>query len=264
MEMIRKVLATVALISAVGLSGLANAKSVPAAGKLTPIELRCEYMRNPIGVDVMHPCLFWKLQSSTRNQQQTAYQILVASSAEGLGKDKGDLWDSGKVAFDETIQIPYRGLPLKSSQQVFWKVRVWDKNGNVSPWSQAASWTMGILNEEDWQSHWIGAGMDSQTLLLRREFDVKPGLKLAIAHVCGLGHYEMTLNGNRVGDYLLSPGWTKYDKTCLYDTHDITPLLHKGRNAVGLLLGNGMYNVKGGRYTKFTGSFGPLKAICQI
>jgi alpha-L-rhamnosidase len=262
--MIRKVLETVVLIGAVGLSVLNNAGSVRAAGKLTPVELRCEYVRNPVGVDVMHPRLFWKLQSSTRDQHQTAYQILVASSAEGLGKDKGDLWDSGKEASDETIQILYRGLALKSSQQVFWKVRVWDRDGNVSPWSQAASWTMGILNEEDWQSHWIGAGTDSQTLMLRYEFDVKPGLKYAIAHVCGLGHYEMTLNERRVCNYLLSPGWTKYDKTCLYDTHDITPLLRKGRNAVGLLLGNGMYNVKGGRYTKFIGSFGPLKAICQI
>ena len=257
-------MATVALISAVGLSGLANAKSAPAAGKLTPTELRCEYVQNPVGVDVMLPCLFWKLQSSMRNQYQTAYQILVASSAEGLGKDKGDLWDSKKAAFDETIQIPYRGFPLKSSQQVFWKVRVWDKDGDVSPWSQAASWTMGILDEEDWQSHWIGAGMDSQTLLLRREFDVKAGLKRAIAYICGLGQYEMYINGNKAGEDILSPGWSKYDKTCLYDTHDITPLLRQGRNAAGLLLGNGMYNVKGGRYTKFRGSFGPLKAICQI
>ena len=266
MEMIRKVLATVALISAVGLSGLVNAKSVSAAGKLTPTELRCEYVRNPVGVDVMHPRLFWKLQSSMRNQHQTAYQILVASSAEGLGKDKGDLWDSKKVVFDETVQIPYSGFPLKSSQQVFWKVRVWDKDGDVSPWSQGASWTMGILDEEDWQSHWIGAGMDSQTLLLRREFDVKPGLKRAIAYVCGLGQYEMYINGNKAGEDILSPGWSKYDKTCLYDTHDLTSLLHEGKNAVGLILGNGMYNITGGqgRYVKFRQSFGPPKVIAQL
>ncbi len=263
-----------ALLGALGLSGLGCAVTPAAvlrqqdagaaARNLIPVELRCEYMQNPLGVDVTHPRLFWKLQSSMRDQQQIAYRILVASSADGLDKDKGDLWDSKKVASDETIQIPYRGLALKSSQQVFWKVRVWDKDGNASAWSRAASWTMGLLNEEDWHARWVGAATNNQTLLLRREFIVKPGLKRAITYVCGLGHYEMSINGSKVGNYLLSPGWTKYDKTCLYDTYDITPLLCQGRNAAGLLLGNGMYNVKGGRYTKFKGSFGPLKVICQM
>jgi hypothetical protein len=252
-----------ALLGALG-SGLGCAVRVPAAGNLVPVELRCEYTQNPLGVDITHPRLFWKLQSSMRNQQQNAYQILVASSADGLDKDRGDLWDSGKVACDDTIQIPYRGLDLKSSQKVFWKVRVWDKSDNVSPWSRVASWMMGLLNEEDWLARWIGAGTDSQTLLLRREFDVKPDLKCATAYICGLGHYEMSINGARVGDDLLSPGWTKYNKTCLYDAHDVTGLLRQSRNAVGVLLGNGMYNVKGGRYTKFKGSFGPLKVICRM
>ncbi|MGA2499515.1 MAG: family 78 glycoside hydrolase catalytic domain [Tepidisphaeraceae bacterium] len=102
------------------------------------------------------------------------------------------------------------------------------------------------------------------TMLLRGNFTVRPGLKRAIAHVCGLGQYEMTINGAKSGEDLLSPGWTKYDKTCLYDTHEITALLKEGPNAIGLLLGNGMYNVKGGRYTKFKGTFGPLKAIAQL
>ena len=104
----------------------------------------------------------------------------------------------------------------------------------------------------------------TDSLLLRREFTIKPGLTRALAFVCGLGQYEMSVNGRKAGDDVLAPGWTKYDKTCLYDTRDITTLLHPGANVVGLLLGNGMYNVHGGRYTKFTGSFGPRKAICQI
>ena len=99
---------------------------------------------------------------------------------------------------------------------------------------------------------------------VRREFAVKPGLHRALIHVCGLGQYELSLNGKKVGDDLLSPGWTKYDRTCLYDTRDIMPLLRQGRNAAGLLLGDGMYNVHGGRYTKFQGSFGPLRAIAQL
>ena len=103
-----------------------------------------------------------------------------------------------------------------------------------------------------------------ETALLRREFEIKPGLKRAILHVCGLGRYEMSLNGAKAGADLLSPGWTNYRKTCLYDTYDVTAMLRTGRNVAGIFLGNGMYNVHGGRYTKFTGSFGPLKAIALI
>jgi alpha-L-rhamnosidase len=123
---------------------------------------------------------------------------------------------------------------------------------------------MGILSEADWQAKWIASPTNYETLLLRREFAVKPGLRRALIHVCGLGQYELTLNGAKVGDDLLAPGWTKYDKTCLYDTRDITSQLHAGQNAAGLFLGNGMYNVHAGRYTKFTGTFGPLKAIAQL
>ncbi len=235
-----------------------------AEAGLIPVQLRCEYGRDPLGVDVTNPRLFWKVESTARDQRQSAYRLLVASSRQVLSDDQGDLWDSGKVDSDETTHIHYRGRTLTSSQQVFWKVRVWDKDGRVSPWSETASWTMGLLREDDWQAQWIGAATASQALLLRREFVVKPDLTRAIAHVCGLGHYEMFCNGTKVGNDLLSPGWTKYDETCLYETHDVTDLLRAGDNAIGLALGNGMYNVVGGRYVKFKGSFGPLKAVCQV
>ncbi len=234
----------------------------------TVADLRCDYAANPLGVDSANPRLFWKLESNARGQRQTAYQILVASSKQNLAQDKGDLWDSGKVDSDETIQIQYAGKELKSSQQVFWKVRAWDAGGRVSAWSKPATWTMGVLNNADWQARWIGAAdTNIPSLLLRREFTVKPGLKRALVNVCGLGQYEMTLNGEKVGDDFLSPGWTKYDKTCLYDTRDITDLLRKGKNAVGIELGNGMYNIPATRfrppgYRPY--SFGPLKTIAQI
>jgi alpha-L-rhamnosidase len=233
---------------------------------LTPADLRCEYAVNPLGVDVPAPRLFWVDESGERGQRQTAYQILVASSSAKLAKDRGDLWDSGKVASHETIQIPYAGRPLKSSQPVFWKVRAWGVDGKVSAWSKPAKWTMGLLNANYWQAKWIAAPTNCETLLLRRDFVVKPRLRRALVNVCGLGQYEMSLDGRRVGDDFLSPGWTDYRKTCLYDTRDITPLLRKGKNAIGLFLGNGMYNVERvtNRFTKFKGSFGPLKAIAQI
>jgi hypothetical protein len=259
-----------ALIGALALTVIASieigARQTPAAATADydVTDLRCEYTSDPLGVDTVAPRLFWKIESSKRGRRQAAYRILAASSEEVLARDKGDLWDSGKVTSEETIQIPYGGRPLQSSQQVYWKVRSWDQNGKASAWSRPVSWTMGLLSQADWKANWIAARTGSETLLLRREFNVKPGLKRAVAHVSGLGHYELSVNGRKAGEDLLSPGWTKYDKTCLYDTLDLTPLVREGPNAVGLFLANGMYNVKGGRYIKFKGSFGPLKAIVHL
>ena len=159
--MVRKNLITLVLVCGVSLSGCTVFKDIVPSEKLTPTELRCEYAKNPLGVDVAGPRLFWKLESDVRSQRQSAFQILVASSLKNLAQDKGDLWNSGKVESDQTIHISYKGLPLKSSQQVFWKVRLWDKDGKVSSWSRPATWTMGILSEADWKARWIGAEAES-------------------------------------------------------------------------------------------------------
>lgn len=238
---------------------------MPGGGAdLAAVDLRCEYVSNPLGVDVPDPHVSWTLRSTKPAQRQTGYRILVASSERRLSQQRGDLWDSGRVVSEDTIQVPYHGKPLGSSQQVFWKVKVWDGESNESEWSAPATWSMGLLHDADWRGRWIGSPGNSETLLLRRELTVAPGLVRAIAHVSGLGQYELSVNGRKAGDDLLAPGWTKYDKTALYDTRDVTPLLHGGRNAIGLLLGNGMYRVNGGRYAKFKGSFGPLRAIVHL
>lgn len=240
--------------------------SVVSGAGLQAVELRCEFAVDPLGVDLAQPRLFWKLTSDVRGAKQTAYEIHAASSAELLAQDQGDLWSSGKVKSEETIHIAYAGKPLKSSQQVFWKVRAWDQDRNVSAWSATATWTMGILNEADWnEAKWIGETITNPaTTLLRREFNVKPGLRRALVNICGLGQYEFSANGVKAGDDVISPGWTTYSKTCLYDTRDITSLLHEGQNAIGIELANGMYSVPGGRYVKFKGSFGPRKAIALV
>jgi alpha-L-rhamnosidase len=389
-------------------------------------DLRCELDVDPLGVDVPQPRLGWILQSAERSQLQTAYQVLAASTPELLARDKSDLWDSGKVMSDATLGVVYAGRPLSSSQQVFWKVRVWHRRGHPSPWSPVATWTMGVLDPGVWSARWItdpelfrwqrpllgyhseettdadtrkwvqldlgarqpieavrlhalrhtviealgfphrfklevsddpafresttvadygdkdypnpwavhielpaqgvtgryvrltaprlrveegraclalsqievisggrniavgaavtasdswerppwsasaltdGLGMPganpraNATLLLRREFTVRPGLRRALVNVCGLGQYELMLNGVRAGDGLLSPGWTDYEKTCLYDTLDVTALLRPGANAVGLCLAGGMYNVQEGRFVKFVSAERPLTAI---
>ena len=232
---------------------------------LTPANLRCEDAVDPLGVDAEAPRLSWIVESKTRGARQTAYEILVASTADALAKDDGDLWQNGKIGSDETLHIPYGGKPLASSQQVFWKVRTWDQDDKPSAWSSPATFTMGVLRENEWRGKWIVAPWTSESLLVRREFNVKPGLKRAIAHVCGLGHFEMSVNGKKSGSNLLAPGWSKYNRTALYETHDVTPLVHEGSNAVGLTLGDGMYNVeRRNRFSKFQGTFGPLRATAQI
>ena len=199
---------------------------------LSPSELSCEYAANPTGVDVAQPRLSWKLAGTKRGLRQTAYQIQVFSRTNLLANASPDLWDSGKVVSDETHLIRYVGKKLGSSQQVFWNVRVWDENDQASASSDFASWTMGLLKSDDstssesgatgWKTKWICAQSASDSLLMRKEFSVKPSLKRAIAHVTGLGQYEVTLNGAKVGSDLLSPGWTDYNDTILYDTRDIT------------------------------------------
>jgi hypothetical protein len=235
---------------------------------ITPENLRCEYRVEPRGVDVSLPRLSWTLASAERAQSQSAYQILVASTPAGLDANQADLWDSGKVASHESGNIPYAGKPLASHQRCYWKVRVWDKGGTPSEWSPAASWSMGIMKAEDWHAAWIAwsrTALNSGPLpMFRREFTVARKITRATAYVSGLGFFELYLNGRKVGDHVLEPGWTNYRRTSLYATYEVDDFLHPGANAIGVVLGNGMYNVAGGRYVKFTASMGRPKFILQL
>ena len=422
--------------------------------------LRCEYFSEPIGIDVIQPRLSWNIEeketgSDSRGLKQVAYQVLVASTADLLKRDKGDLWDSGKVLSDQSQQVKFLGKPLNSRMECYWKVRVWTNSGGVeltqegktSAWSHHATWTMGLLSSEDWKAQWIsaqykasgvnGGGIGyhgaeaaheddekwvqidlgknvvidrvvlhalyhgapdqmmkgfgfpkrfrieasdeesfknpilitnqttsdypnpghvavpfeakgvmsryvrvtatklwnrksganpfcfalaelevisagknaalqvsvtakdsveiagwaksfltdglrcssptavtdledslrlkpSATAQFRKEFTVNKKIKRAVAYVCGLGFYELRMNGQKIGDRVLEPGWTNYKKTSLYSAYDVKDQLVQGTNAVGIMLGNGMYNVVGGRYIKFSGTFGPPKAIIQL
>jgi hypothetical protein len=256
------------------IAGLTAAFTVPALGALIPADLRCEYLTNPLGIEGNHPRLSWKIEikegdpQSVRGVVQSAFQILAASSPEQLAKDKGDLWDSGKVLSDQSLN-EYAGKLLATRQRCHWKVKVWDGAGKVSEWSLPAQWTMGMLKAEDWQGRWITTGDRSDAKLqglplLRTAFRVEKPVRRAELAICGLGFYEARLNGEPLDGTVLEPGWTNYRKTCLYRVHDLTGRIVQGENMLGVMLGNGMYNVVGGRYTKFTGSFGPPKLMAQL
>ncbi len=235
--------------------------------------LSCEHRIDPLGVDVAQPQLSWQIESDQRGYSESAYQILVASSAEALAADHGDRWDSGKVAAKDELSALYRGKALTTGERVYWQVRVWDQAGQASPWSTLASWTDGI-KPDDWTAKWISAPEDAaqkkpvfrQLPIVRKAFSIDKPVKRAVAFVCGLGQFELRVNGKKAGDDELNPGWSNYRKTCLYVTFDLTDQLKSGPNALGVLLGNGMYNVppQKGRYQKFSGSFGMPKLIAQI
>lgn len=203
-------------------------------------DLRCEYQNNPLGIDALRPRLSWVLLSDQRGSVQSAYQIRVMD-------DQGDLWDTGQVLSDESIHVPYGGPPLRSGQRCYWQVRVWDADGRATDWSKPASWEMGLLQAGDWQADWIAPDWDDDPAqsqpapMLRRTFQLEGAVKTARIYVTSLGLYELHLNGQRVGDGLLTPGWTSYDRRLQYQTYDVTGLLHQGDNALGAILADGWY-----------------------
>ena len=216
-------------------------------GSLSPTHLRCEYLDQPLGIDTPQPRLSWQLESSDRAQKQTAWQILVASSEAALKAGQADLWDSGKVASDQTLHIPYAGKALTSGQRCWWRVRVWDQDRKAAADSEPAWWEMGLLVPGDWHGRWIARTTDINSEpapLLRRAFQLEGKIKQARVYVCGLGYYELHINGQKIGDHLLDPGYTRYDQRVLYVTYDVTHALRRGTNAIGVILGNGWYNVQ--------------------
>jgi alpha-L-rhamnosidase len=219
-------------------------------GKVAVKDLRCEYLTNPLGIDVAKPRLSWVLKSTQRGQMQIAYQILVAGSPEILKKNQGDLWDTGKVSSDQSIHIVYAGKPLVSRARCCWKARVWDKDGKPSRYSQPAWWETGLLETGDWQAKWLSAPVPQDKSIqvepspfFRNTFTLEKAVEKARGYICGLGYYELYLNGRKVGDHVLDPAFTRYDRRVLYVTYDVTDYLSPGKNAIGVVLGNGWYNM---------------------
>ncbi len=219
------------------------------ANALSAAHLTCESQLAPLGLDTLRPRLGWQCTAADHNERavrQTAYRILVATSTAKLAANQGDLWDTGKISTDRSQGIDYRGKALISGEECLWKVMLWDAEGRASAWSSPTRWTMGLLNPSDWSAKWIAApasvGKDEEAPLLRKKFHTDSPIKRATVYVSGLGFYELHLNGHKIGDHELDPGFTRYDKRVLYVTYDVTRELRAGDNSFGVTLGNGWFN----------------------
>jgi len=247
----------------------------------------CEHLICPIGITDPHPRFSWQIESKQRNCLQQSWQIVVALSESGLRGGNDLVWDSGRVISDESVLVPYAGPTLSPATTYFWKVRVWDSHGKVSRWSPTQRFTMGLPDESDWHSaQWIALEQDRHRVVpgvhglwgaekllgeqkvgdylqpqFRKSFTTGKKVRRATAFVCGLGHFDFFLNGQKVGDHFLDAGWTLYNREALYVGFDVTANLRRGENVIGVMLGNGFYNVPydRDRYFKLLTSFGAPK-----
>ncbi len=213
-------------------------RAQPPAGPAAPNTLRCEYMEEPLGVDTPEPRFAWVLGHAGRAEMQTAYQVLVATKKDLLDQGRGDQWDSGKAAGDDSTQVAYAGKPLESGRDYWWKVRYWDKEGAESDYSQPARFGTALLKPLDWKASWIGGGA-AKGNEFRKVFTIQGKVEIARIYIAALGYYELRVNGRRIGHTVLDPAWTTYPKRVLYSTYDLTSVLKDGKNVVAVMLAGG-------------------------
>jgi alpha-L-rhamnosidase len=203
----------------------------------------CENRVNPIGLDNTMPRFSWQLSSAQRNILQTAYEIVVETVISGKKKM---IYSSGKINSQQSVHVPYKGPQLESDRRYAWKVRIWDNQNRRSNWSEPAFWQTGILQQADWQAKWISAsGTEDDVMrpspLFRNVFSTSKKISSATLIITSHGLYEAFINGKRVGDDFLTPGWTSFNKRLQYQVYDVTGLLQSGNNAIGVHLGSGWY-----------------------
>ncbi|WP_423128634.1 family 78 glycoside hydrolase catalytic domain [Gaoshiqia sp. Z1-71] len=200
---------------------------------------------NPVGVSEIYPRLTWQMQASARNVTQSAFEIRVSEDLSSLLKGLDLIFHTGKIPSDQNVYVPFTGSTLQPGRKYFWQVRVWDDQDKVSKWSEPAFWVMGIMGPENWTAKWIEPGFreekERSSPIFRKEFVTNKKVKLAVAFITARGMYEAEMNGKRVGDICLAPGWTSYNKRLQYQTYDVTNLIQDGKNAIGVTLGNGWY-----------------------
>ena len=224
-----------------------------AVGALGTDKLTCERLENPLGIDTKTPAFSWTLIAAERNQSQTAYELIVSDNMNDVNAGRGNVWTSGKISSAQGQYIIYKGVALSSFTRYYWRIKVYDKKGEASSWSKTAWFETAFLDPAEWKASWIGDGSknperdedyykDDRMPLVRKEFAVSKKLVTARLYISGLGYYEAYLNGKKISDNVLDPGFTTYRKEVLYVVHDITPLVSKGQNVMGVMLGSGWWN----------------------
>jgi len=249
----------------------------------------CENKQNPLGVSLQELHFTWEITSTENNQYQTASELVIASSEEKLQKGIFDVYNPGMVKGPESVWVKCKGKPLSPAQTYFWKVRIWDKNNKASAWSTPQYFTTGLFTQKDWQNaQWIGyeelpdsmrvvpglhfpakelgnkALQRAVVPLFRKQLTIARKVKKASLFITGLGQYEVSINGSKIGDAFMAPGWTFYDKTVLYNTYDVTREVITGKNAVGVIVGNGFHYINRERYYKMVDAFGMPKLLVRL
>jgi len=244
-----------------------NSITAVAGVKTEVKELICEYHTNPMGIDIQKPRLSWQIISAEENVLQTAYEIKVTDQT-AKGKQ---IWTSGKVNSDQSVNVVYQGPALKSMQRVYWQVRVWDNKNKVSAWSVPAYWEMGILEPESWTASWITLGSEKEVVgskpsqFFRKDFSSLKKVQSARVYVTSLGLYQLFLNGKKVSTDLFTPGWTSYKNRVQYQTYDVTSMIQQ-KNSIGAIVGDGWYrgNIGWSNQNGYYGSKIALLAQLQL
>ncbi len=243
--------------------------------QVTIKNLRCEMLKDPVGIDIVQPRFSWQLESSQKNITQSSYQVFVSSSEQKLKANEADMWNSGTITYSKSLLIAYGGKPLQSAKKYYWKVKIITNRGAAFD-GENAFFTTGFFRETDWKAKWIGydkgSAWDSITQwsrlsarYLRKEFSNASTVKRATVYISGLGLYELYINGKKIGDQVLAPNPTDYRKSFFYNTHDVTTEIKKGNNVVGTVLGNGRFFTMRQNYkTHKHNTFGYPKLLLQL
>jgi len=237
---------------------------------LAPIDLQVEYGSQTL--DRPDPRFSWKLNDYQRGAGQYAYQVLVATDSALLKPKEADVWNSGMIVSDQSVFVEYKGNAIEPGSTYYWTVRIWNQDERISEWAKTAVFRTGFFEQPLWKARWIGSNESAapdesarqRSILLRKEFASKKTLKNATAFVTGLGSYQLFINGEKVSNDLLTPGWTDYPSRIMYQVYDVKSYLNQGDNALGIMLGNAWYSSGLGWSGKQRYSDGPLHALIQV
>ncbi|MFV0418566.1 MAG: family 78 glycoside hydrolase catalytic domain [Dysgonomonas sp.] len=220
-----------------------NAAFAQSGQQCNPVNLKCEHLVNPLGLDATAPRLSWMLDDTRQGAKQTAYQIIVGTDSMSVVQGKGNVWDTNKKQSGD-ILVAYSGKELTPFTRYYWKVNIWDKDGAQAV-STVNAFETGMMNISNWTGAWIGDGRDKNfepAPYFRKVFEAKKTIKSARAYIAVAGLYELYINGEKIGNHRLDPLYTRFDRKNFYVTYDVTSQLQNGKNAIGVLLGNGWYN----------------------